>query len=122
MFGFKKKRIIMEIKQYQQEVDEWIKSVGVRYFSELTNMAILTEEVGEVSRLIARMYGEQSFKVTLSPDQQKEKLSDELADVIWVVTCLANQTGIDLTSAIEKNFEKKSKRDITRHKENIKLK
>lgn len=112
----------MEIKQYQQEVDEWIKSVGVRYFSELTNMAILTEEVGEVSRLIARMYGEQSFKVTLSPDQQKEKLSDELADVIWVVTCLANQTGIDLTSAIEKNFEKKSKRDITRHKENIKLK
>ncbi len=112
----------MEIKEYQQEVDNWIKTIGVRYFSELTNMAILTEEVGEVSRLISRMFGDQSFKESLTPDEQKEKLSDELADVIWVVTCLANQTGIDLTSAIHKNIEKKTKRDLYRHSNNIKLK
>ena len=84
----------MEIKTYQEEVDLWIKTVGVRYFSELTNMAILTEEVGEVARLISRMYGEQSFKNPMSLEEQKESLADELADVIWVAVCLANQTGI----------------------------
>ena len=112
----------MEIKAYQEEVDLWIKTVGVRYFSELTNMAILTEEVGEVARLISRMYGEQSFKNPMSLEEQKESLADELADVIWVAVCLANQTGIDLEDAMAKNLEKKSKRDSTRHVNNEKLK
>jgi NTP pyrophosphatase (non-canonical NTP hydrolase) len=111
----------MKISSLQKEVDKWIKDIGVRYFSELTNMAILTEEVGEVSRLIARIYGDQSFKTPLSLTEQKNQLGDELADVLWVVTCLANQTGIDLESAIIKNFEKKTKRDILRHKNNEKL-
>ncbi|MBK6496653.1 MAG: nucleotide pyrophosphohydrolase [Saprospiraceae bacterium] len=112
----------MEIKTYQEEVDLWIKTVGVRYFSELTNMAILTEEVGEVARLISRMYGEQSFKNPMSLEEQKESLADELADVIWVTVCLANQTGIDLQAALIKNLEKKSKRDSLRHVNNEKLK
>lgn len=112
----------MEIKTYQEEVDHWIKTVGVRYFSELTNMAILTEEVGEVARLISRMYGEQSFKNPMSLEEQKETLADELADVIWVAVCLANQTGIDLEAALIKNLEKKSKRDSLRHVNNEKLK
>lgn len=112
----------MEIKAYQEEVDHWIKTVGVRYFSELTNMAILTEEVGEVARLISRMYGEQSFKNPMSLEEQKESLADELADVIWVAVCLANQTGIDLEAALTKNLEKKSKRDSLRHVNNEKLK
>ncbi|MBK9580468.1 MAG: nucleotide pyrophosphohydrolase [Saprospiraceae bacterium] len=112
----------MEIKAYQEEVDLWIKTVGVRYFSELTNMAILTEEVGEVARLISRMYGEQSFKNPMSLEEQKESLADELADVIWVAVCLANQTGIDLQAALAKNLEKKSKRDSLRHVNNEKLK
>lgn len=112
----------MEIKAYQEEVDHWIKTVGVRYFSELTNMAILTEEVGEVARLISRMYGEQSFKNPMSLEEQKESLADELADVIWVAVCLANQTGIDLQAALAKNLEKKSKRDSLRHVNNEKLK
>ena len=112
----------MEIKAYQEEVDHWIKTVGVRYFSELTNMAILTEEVGEVARLISRMYGEQSFKNPMSLEEQKESLADELADVIWVAVCLANQTGIDLEAALIKNLEKKSKRDSLRHVNNAPLK
>ncbi len=108
----------MTIKQAQAQVDTWIKKYGVRYFSELTNMAILTEEVGEVARVISRQYGEQSFKKS---DKDKV-LADELADVFFVLICLANQTGVDLTKAFEKNMEKKTKRDKTRHKENKKLK
>jgi len=108
----------MEIKEAQQQVDHWIKTVGVRYFSELTNMAILTEEVGELARIMARKYGDQSFKES---DKNKD-LGDEMADVLWVLICLANQTGIDLTEALHKNFEKKNIRDATRHKENEKLK
>ncbi len=111
----------MEIKTYQRTVDDWIKTIGVRYFSELTNMAILAEEVGEVARLISRMYGEQSFKAPMTIDEQKEKLADELADVIWVVTCLANQTGINLEDAISKNIDKKTNRDSQRHIANKKL-
>ena len=107
----------MTIQEAQSKVDEWIKTTGVRYFSELTNMAILTEEVGEVARLMSRTYGDQSFKET---DKGKE-LSDELADVLWVLMCIANQTGIDLTKALEKNFEKKNIRDADRHKDNEKL-
>ena len=107
----------MTIQQAQQDVDQWIKTMGVRYFSELTNMAILTEEVGEVARLMSRTYGDQSFKET---DKGKE-LADELADVLWVVMCIANQTGIDLTGALENNFEKKNIRDADRHKDNEKL-
>ena len=107
----------LTIKEAQEKVDEWIKSVGVRYFNELTNMAMLTEEVGEVARIIARKYGEQSFKET---DKDKE-LADELADVLFVVICLANQTGVDLTKALEKNLEKKTLRDSNRHKGNEKL-
>lgn len=106
------------IKQAQQKVDEWIKTHGVRYFSELTNMAILSEEVGEVARVISREYGEQSFK----KKEKDKKLSDELADVLFVLICLANQTGVDLEKAFEKNMEKKTKRDHKRHKENKKLK
>ncbi len=105
------------IKEAQRLVDEWIKRYGVRYFSELTNMAILTEEVGEVARIMARKYGDQSSKVS---DSQKE-LADELADVLWVLICLANQTGIDLTDAFRKNMEKKSDRDGLRHLNNDKL-
>ncbi len=107
----------MEIKEAQSKVDEWIKTVGVRYFSEMTNLGILMEEVGELSRIMVRTYGEQSFKES---DKSKE-LADEMADVLWVLICLANQTGIDLTTALEKNFEKKNKRDALRHKENSKL-
>ena len=107
----------MTIKEAQDQIDSWIKTTGVRYFSELTNMAVLTEEVGEVARLMSRLYGDQSFKES---DQQKA-LADELADVLWVVMCIANQTGIDLTTALEKNFEKKNVRDAERHKRNTKL-
>ncbi len=106
------------IKQAQQQVDEWIKTVGVKYFSELTNLGILMEEVGELSRLMVREYGEQSFKET----DKGKGLSDEMADVLWVLICLANQTGVDLTNALQKNFEKKNLRDATRHLENDKLK
>lgn len=106
------------IKQAQQQVDEWIRTVGVKYFSELTNLGILMEEVGELSRLMVRQYGEQSFKES---DKGKE-LSDEMADVLWVLICLANQTGVDLTAALQKNFEKKNLRDRERHQNNEKLK
>jgi NTP pyrophosphatase (non-canonical NTP hydrolase) len=105
------------LKEAQQKVDEWITTVGVRYFNELTNLGILMEEVGELSRLMVRTYGEQSFKES---DKNKE-LSDEMADVLWVLMCLANQTGVDLTSALQKNFEKKNIRDAERHKNNDKL-
>jgi NTP pyrophosphatase (non-canonical NTP hydrolase) len=108
----------MTIQEAQQQVDQWIKTTGVRYFSELTNMAVLTEEVGEVARIIARKYGEQSEKES---DKNKE-LGDELADVLWVVLCLANQTGVDLTAAFKKNLQKKTRRDGDRHKQNPKLK
>ena len=108
----------MTIKEAQSQIDGWIKTTGVRYFNELTNMAILTEEVGEVARLMSRLYGDQSFKES---DKGKE-LADELADVMWVVMCIANQTGIDLTDALKKNFEKKNIRDVNRHRENDKLK
>lgn len=114
----------MTIAQAQQNVDSWIKTIGVRYFNELTNMAILTEEVGELARIIARKYGEQSFKPSEQPATEAEslnKLGDEMADVIWVLLCLANQTGIDLTAALEKNFEKKTNRDSDRHLNNDKL-
>ncbi len=106
------------IKQAQQQVDTWVKKIGVRYFSELTNLGILMEEVGELSRLMVRKYGEQSFKES---DKGKE-LSDEMADVLWVLICLANQTGIDLSEALQKNFDKKSLRDADRHLKNEKLK
>ncbi len=107
----------MTIEEAQRVVDQWIKDVGVRYFNELTNMAILTEEVGEVARIIARRYGEQSFKET----DRGEDLGDELADVLFVLICLANQTGVDLTGALVKNLEKKTGRDLLRHKNNPKL-
>ena len=108
----------MELDELQKKVDAWIKKYGVRYFDELTNMAILTEEVGEVARIIARRYGEQSEKES---DQSKD-LADELADVLWVLTCIANQTGINLEEAVMKNFNKKTLRDSNRHKNNDKLK
>ena len=108
----------MTIVQAQQRVDEWIKTVGVRYFSELTNMAILTEEVGELARIMARTYGDQSFK----KNEEGRELGDEMADVLWVLICLANQTGVDLTDALQKNFEKKNIRDAERHRNNEKLK
>lgn len=108
----------MTLEQAQQQVDEWIKTVGVKYFSELTNLGILMEEVGELSRLMVRRYGEQSFKES---DRGKD-LSDEMADVLWVLLCLANQTGVNLTDALRKNFEKKNSRDRERHRENPKLK
>jgi len=108
----------MTIQQAQQTIDNWIKTTGVRYFNELTNMAMLTEEVGEVARIIARKYGEQSFKES---DKGKE-LSDELADVLFVLICIANQTGVDLTEALQKNLDKKTKRDGERHRHNEKLK
>ncbi len=106
------------LKDAQTKVDQWIKTVGVKYFSELTNLGILMEEVGELSRLMVRIYGEQSFKET----DKNKKLSDEMADVLWVLICLANQTGVDLTDALQKNFNKKSLRDAERHRENEKLK
>lgn len=106
------------IKEAQAKIDQWIKTIGVKYFSELTNLGILMEEVGELSRLMVRIYGEQSFKET----DKNTKLSDEMADVLWVLICLANQTGVDLAQALEKNLDKKNLRDATRHKENKKLK
>ena len=107
----------MTIREAQDDVDAWIKSVGVRYFNELTNMTILTEEVGELARIMARRYGEQSEKES---DKNKD-LGDEMADVLWVLICLANQTGVDLTTALQKNFEKKNLRDGDRHHNNPKL-
>jgi NTP pyrophosphatase (non-canonical NTP hydrolase) len=109
------------LNQAQEKVDQWIKTVGVRYFNELTNLGILMEEVGELSRLMVRIYGEQSFKKP-PVENNTEALADEMADVLWVLICLANQTGVDLTEALEKNFEKKNLRDSERHKENKKLK
>lgn len=106
----------MTIQEAQQRVDEWIRQYGVRYFSELTNMACLTEEVGELARVVARTYGDQSFKAG-----EKPNLGEEMADVLWVLICLANQTGIDLTAELEKSFEKKTSRDATRHINNSKL-
>lgn len=106
----------MTIKEAQEAVDKWIKEYGVRYFSELTNMACLTEEVGELARVIARKYGDQSFKEGETPN-----LGEEIADVLWVLICLANQTGTDLTEELQKSFEKKTKRDAERHKNNPKL-
>ena len=106
----------MEIKELQQRVDAWIREYGVRYFSELTNMACLTEEVGELARVMARTYGDQSFKAG-----ERANLADEMADVLWVLVCLANQTGVDLTEAIETNFAKKTSRDRERHLHNEKL-
>ena len=108
----------MTIQEAQADVDKWIKDIGVRYFNELTNMAMLTEEVGELARIIARKYGEQSFK---DPSEEKN-LADEMADVLFVLICMANQTGVDLTDALKKNLEKKSNRDAERHKNNKKLK
>lgn len=108
----------MTIEEAQQTVDQWIKTTGVRYFNELTNMAMLTEEVGEVARIIARQYGEQSFK----PSDRDKVLADELADVLFVVICLANQTGVDLTEALQRNLAKKTQRDADRHRDNEKLK
>lgn len=105
------------IRQAQEQVDEWIKTVGVRYFNELTNLGILMEETGELARLMVRKYGEQSFKES---DKNKE-LADEMADVLWVLICLANQTGVDLTDALQKNMDKKTNRDAIRHKNNEKL-
>ena len=108
----------LTIEDAQHEIDNWIKTIGVRYFNELTNLGILMEEVGELSRLMVRKYGEQSFKQS---DQGKE-IEDELADVLWVLMCIANQTGVNLNEALQKNFEKKTKRDANRHVENEKLK
>jgi NTP pyrophosphatase (non-canonical NTP hydrolase) len=107
----------ISLKQAQQEVDQWIKTIGVKYFSELTNLAILTEEVGELARIMARTYGDQSFKKS---DMDKN-LADEMADVLWVLICLANQTGVDLSAAFEANMKKKTERDAERHKNNEKL-
>ena len=107
----------LSISEAQQQVDQWIKTYGVRYFNELTNMAILTEEVGELARIIARTYGEQSFKES---DKNRD-LGDEMADVLWVLLCLSNQTGVDLTDAFRKNLEKKTNRDKERHQNNLKL-
>ncbi len=107
----------MTIRQAQERIDQWIKQYGVRYFNELTNMALLTEEVGELARIIARVYGEQSAK----PGEELN-LADEMADVLFVLMCLANQTGVDLEQALEKNLQKKTKRDSNRHKQNPKLK
>ena len=107
----------MTIREAQEAVDQWIQEYGVRYFSELTNMAVLTEEVGELARVIARKYGDQSFK-----QGEKDNLGDEMADVLWVLLCLANQTGVDLTTELQKNIGKKTKRDKERHINNEKLK
>ncbi len=107
----------MTIEEAQKTVDQWIKEYGVRYFSELTNMACLTEEVGELARVIARKYGDQSFK-----EGEKSNIGEEIADVLWVLLCLANQTGTDITEELQKSFDKKTKRDATRHLNNPKLK
>ena len=107
----------MTLEEAQKQVDSWIKEYGVRYFSELTNMAILTEEVGEMARVMARKYGDQSFK-----EGEKDNLDDEMADILWVLLCIANQTGVNLTEAFRRNFEKKTRRDQTRHINNPKLK
>ena len=107
----------ISLAEVQQQVDHWIKTMGVRYFSELTNMAVLTEEVGELARIMARKFGDQSFKES----DEKYDLADEMADVLWVLVCLANQTGVDLTDAFRKNMEKKTKRDKERHRNNQKL-
>ena len=107
----------MTLEQVQQEVDAWIKQYGVRYFNELTNMVLLSEEVGELARIVVRKYGEQSFK----KGEEKENLADEMADILWVLVCLANQTGVNLTEAFKANLEKKTKRDKTRHLENKKI-
>lgn len=116
----------MTIEKAQQQVDEWIKTVGVRYFNELTNLGILMEEVGELSKILVRIYGEQSFKENKTPpmkgEEGRELLSDEIADVLWVLFCLANQTGVNLTEALQQNFKKKNARDAMRHKNNEKLK
>ena len=106
----------MTLEEAQKQVDQWIKTYGVRYFSELTNMAVLTEEVGELARIMARTYGDQSFK-----EGEKRNLADEMADVLWVLICLANQTGVNLTEAFQRNLEKKTNRDKDRHKNNPKL-
>lgn len=106
----------MELEELQRRVDAWIREYGVRYFGELTNMAILTEEVGELARVMARRFGDQSFK-----EGERDNLADEMADVLWVLVCLANQTGVDLTAAVEANFAKKTRRDSDRHKNNPKL-
>lgn len=108
----------MTIRHAQTQIDAWIKTTGVKYFNPLTNLGILMEEVGELSRLMVRIYGEQSFK----ENEKNKKLSDEMADVLWVLMCLANQTGVDLTESLEKNFKKKSLRDAERHRRNEKLK
>ena len=108
----------MTLQEAQEQVDGWIKTYGVRYFGELTNLGILTEEVGELARVMVRTYGEQSFK----PSDKKGDLADEMADVLWVLICLANQTGVDLTAALQKNIEKKTNRDALRHQQNEKLK
>ena len=115
MYG-QQKQGIMTLEEAQKEVDRWIKTYGVRYFSELTNMAVLTEEVGELARVMARKYGDQSFK-----QGEKDNLADEMADVLWVLICLANQTGVNLTEAFRQNLEKKTNRDKDRHKNNPKL-
>ncbi len=112
----------MTIQQAQQTVDEWVNSIGVRYYGELTNMAILSEEVGEVARLMARLYGEQSFKTPEQATSAEADLADEMADVLFVLICLANQTGVNLTEAFRKNLEKKTIRDAARHAGNEKLK
>ena len=111
----------MTIKELQEDVDKWITTIGVRYFNEMTNMAILTEEVGELARVMSRTYGEQSFKKEKTEVEKKEMLADEMADVLWVLTCLANQTGVDLEKAVKKNMLKKTGRDRDRHKNNPKL-
>ncbi len=111
----------MTLNELQSQIDLWIKTIGVRYFNELTNTALLAEEVGEVAKLMSRIYGEQSFKNEVSEEEQKKMLGDEMADVLWVLVCLANQTGIDLQKAIEENIEKKTNRDLHRHKNNHKL-
>ena len=115
MYGHQKQGI-MPLEEAQKEVDRWIKTYGVRYFSELTNMVVLTEEVGELARVMARKYGDQSFK-----QGEKDNLADEMADVLWVLICLANQTGVNLTEAFRQNLEKKTNRDKDRHKNNPKL-
>jgi NTP pyrophosphatase (non-canonical NTP hydrolase) len=117
LFNKKNKNNTMTIEAAQQQVDQWIKTIGVRYFSELTNLGILMEEVGELSRLMVRTYGDQSFKES---DKGKE-LADEMADILWVLICLANQTGVNLTEALQKNIEKKTIRDADRHQQNEKL-
>ena len=111
----------MTIREYQDKVDNWINTIGVRYFDEKTNTILLMEELGELSRLIARKYGEQSFKQPLKEIELEKKISDEMADILFVISCLANQMNIDLTEAIKLNFEKKTRRDKTRHTNNDKL-